>query len=105
MTARLRVGALLLDFPILSGVFLLVALAVFPLLVADARFAEVGRELPPDPLWVVFSAAAFVYFWTFEAHGGPTFGERPSGCASCGSCARRRPRPQTPFAYFARPSS
>jgi len=74
-----RAAALLLDFLILSGVFLLVALTVFLLLVADAQFAEVGKEPPPDPLWVVFSAAAFVYFWVSEARGGQTLGKRLLG--------------------------
>jgi len=85
----IRALALLLDFLILSGVFLLVALAVFLLLVADARFAEVGKEPAPDPLWAAFSGAAFVYFWLFEARGGTTLGKRLLGLRVVDTSGRR----------------
>ncbi len=74
-----RFLALALDAAILSGVFLLVAFAVFLLLVADARFAVVGEEPAPWPLWLVFSLVAFVYFWVCEAAWGQTLGKRLFG--------------------------
>ncbi len=74
-----RFLALALDTAILSGGFLLVALAVFFLLVADARFAVVGEEPAPWPLWLVFSLIAFVYFWVCEATWGQTLGKRLFG--------------------------
>jgi uncharacterized RDD family membrane protein YckC len=71
-----RLLALALDSVILAAAFLLVALATFLLLAADSRFAVVGEEPSPAPLWVVFSVAGFIYFWACEARWGRTIGKR-----------------------------
>jgi uncharacterized RDD family membrane protein YckC len=72
----IRAVALAIDVAVLSGVFLLIALVVYLLLVAAGEFAVVGREPEPWPLWVAFSTAAFFYFWIAEAAWGRTVGKR-----------------------------
>lgn len=58
-----RFLAFAVDFVLLAVVFLLVALLVCLILVGAGEFAVVGQELPPWPLRVVSSIAAFFYSW------------------------------------------
>jgi uncharacterized RDD family membrane protein YckC len=72
----IRLAAFAVDFVMLSAVFLLIALFVYLVLVGAGEFKVVGKEPSPWPLWVVFSVAAFVYFWLGEARYTRTFGKR-----------------------------
>ena len=74
-----RLLALAVDGLILSGVFLLIALAVFQTLLMQGRFAVKGEEPFPWYLWLAFSLATFVYFWVCEARWGQTLGKRLFG--------------------------
>lgn len=71
-----RFYAFALDFVILCAVFFLIGLFVYLILVGAGEFAVVGEEPPPWPLWVVFSAAGFLYFWVGEARWTRTLGKR-----------------------------
>ena len=72
----IRCVAFAVDFVILSAVFLMIALFVYLVLVGAGEFAKIGKEPPSWPLWVVFSCAAFVYFWVCEARWTRTLGKR-----------------------------
>ena len=71
-----RLVALAVDFVILSAVFLGIGLLVYLVLVGAGEFAVVGEEPPSWPLWIIFSAAAFLYFWIGEARFTQTLGKR-----------------------------
>jgi len=72
----MRLAAFAVDFVLLSAVFLAVGLLVYLLLVGAGEFAVVGEEPPPWPLWIIFTAAAFVYFWIGEVRYTRTLGKR-----------------------------
>ncbi|MFA4964509.1 MAG: RDD family protein [Thermoleophilia bacterium] len=72
----IRCLALALDRVVLAGVFFLVALVVFLALNGAGDFAVVGEEPSSRPLWLLFGAAGFAYFWFCEAVWGRTLGKR-----------------------------
>jgi len=71
-----RSYAFLIDFVILCAVFLLIGLLVYLILAGAGKFAVVGKEPSPWPLWVVFLCATFAYFWIGEARWTRTLGKR-----------------------------
>ncbi len=70
-----RFCAFALDFVILCAVFFLIGLLIYLILVAVGEFAVVGKEPSSWPLWVIFSAAGFGYFWIGEARWTRTLGK------------------------------
>ena len=72
----LRLAAFAVDFVLLSAVYLAVGLLIYLILVGAGEFAVVGEEPPPWPLWVVFTAATFAYFWIGEVRYTRTLGKR-----------------------------
>lgn len=72
----LRIAAFAVDFVLLSAVFLAVGLLVYLVLIGAGEFKVVGEEPPPWPLWLVFTAAAFAYFWIGEVRWTRTLGKR-----------------------------
>ena len=73
---RIRCLAIFIDFVVVAAVTLLAALLVFLVLLGRGSFAEVGKEPPPWPLWLLAFSGAFIYFWWCEAVWGRTLGKR-----------------------------